>query len=290
MNAAPRRAAPGPRRTSDTIANVMIERDGKPVPARPARKRPSLYKRLQIGAALLLGKAMIHTIGRTVRLRLATCHEPKRWITMQESFEFGRGDGGPVIYAIWHGCHFPPFYAFRNRGICAVTSPSADGQILGRLLRGMGYQTVAGSSSRQGTRALVNLTRRVQGGADAVIAIDGPRGPAYHVKPGVILLAKMTGRPIVPLATSAKRYWRFQSWDRFRLPLPLTTTFILGDEPMRVPPDADHDAIESMRVQLEQRMRAIQKELDDRVRPRIWRLPDRDPRDKRHSSQVAELE
>jgi lysophospholipid acyltransferase (LPLAT)-like uncharacterized protein len=231
---------------------------------------------VQAAAAGLLGATLIRALGATFRTRIlhrGALH-PARYGAAAID-ELRGADKPPLLFALWHGPCIPILTHWRGRGLCVVTSRSADGQILAGILRRLGYQTVSGSSTRGGTRALINLARFVQKGGDAAIAVDGPRGPALCVKPGIILLAKITGRPIVPLAASAKRFWQFQSWDRFRLPFPFTRTVITGDEPVHVPPDAGHDLIERKRLELEGKMLELQRAADAFVKPKIWRFRDR---------------
>ncbi|MCV4784755.1 hypothetical protein OFM36_35525, partial [Escherichia coli] len=52
--------------------------------------------------------------------------------------------------------------------------------------------------------------------------VDGPRGPRYRVKPGPILLAKKSGRPIIPLSFEYKRRIEAGSWDKMQIPLPFS--------------------------------------------------------------------
>ena len=72
---------------------------------------------------------------------------------------------------------------------------------------------MAGSSSRGGVRAMMQLVEMIREGVCIGITPDGPRGPKYKVKEGVIKLSQITQKPIYPLAYSATKYWRFESWD-----------------------------------------------------------------------------
>ena len=186
---------------------------------------------------------------------------------------------GPVIFALWHGTFFPWIYYWRAKNVCVVTSRSGDGQMLAGFLRRMGYRSVRGSSTRGGARALIDVTRLVRSGEDVVLALDGPHGPARHAKPGSVLLAKLTGRPILPIAATSNRYWQFQSWDRFRLPLPGSRTLLAAAPPIWVPADADGVALEQYRVALETSLQHLQQDVDLRMPARVIRLPDRRPRD-----------
>ena len=223
---------------------------------------------------------VLHGLGKTIRYRLGMYGELMRDKEVWKKVDLIRADGGPILWAMYHGTHFPILYRFRHRNICVVTSRSNDGQILARLLESVGYQTVSGSSTRGGMSATINMARVVNGGDDAAVAVDGPRGPAWEVKPGIILLGKITGRTIVPVAATPKTFWRFQSWDRFRLPLPCTKAFIMAGEPMHVPKDADKQQLDSLRGELERRMKALHDDLEMRVSPRALCFSDRKPRDK----------
>ena len=182
-----------------------------------------------------------------------------------ESIAKHRHGGGGLIFAIFHGSHFPTLRAYRNRGAYVITSKSADGEILTRLLGSFGFKTVRGSSSRGGTRALVDLARHVKAGSDAAIAVDGPRGPRHEVKPGTILLAKLTGCSIIPSAASLSRYWQINSWDRYRIPKPGSRAMVVFGEAMTVPPDAGDELIEARRAELQGQMIELQQQADEAV-------------------------
>jgi hypothetical protein len=71
-------------------------------------------------------------------------------------------------------------------------------------------------------------------GQSVVITCDGPKGPVYQVKPGVIALARHKGMPIVPMTYSAPRRWEFGSWDRMRMPKPFSHTVVWVGDPIDV--------------------------------------------------------
>ena len=243
----------------------------------------TLKKRIQLAVAAVLGTAIIRSLAITFRYRILYKDKEFKGRRIPAELDAVRGPaGGPLLFALWHGSCFPIFSFWRDRGMCVVTSRSTDGQALGRILNRLGFQTVSGSSSRGGTRALIDLARAVRQGGDAAIAVDGPRGPQQEIKPGIVLLAKLTQRPIIPLVGTAKTYWRFQSWDRFRFPFPFTKAVIMGDDPIHVPADASHEVMEQIRVDLENRMRRMQIEIDEKVLPSVWKRSDRE---KRHAKE-----
>jgi lysophospholipid acyltransferase (LPLAT)-like uncharacterized protein len=142
--------------------------------------------------------------------------------------------GRAPIIAFWHGRILAATWFFRNRGVVALTSANFDGQWIARIIEHFGNRTVAGSTSRGGMRALLELKREVQLGHPAGFALDGPRGPARVAQPGAVWLAGATGSPLLPFHAEASRCWTVSSWDRTQVPRPFSTVAIVIGEPVAV--------------------------------------------------------
>ncbi len=109
-------------------------------------------------------------------------------------------------------------------------------------MQGFGIRVVRGSSSRGGARALLALARVIrEAGENALIVPDGPRGPRHVAQNGAIMLAKMTGAPMVPLAFGAAPCRVLESWDAFVVPYPFARAAMVFGEPIRVARDAERD-------------------------------------------------
>lgn len=159
-----------------------------------------------------------------------------------------------VIYAFWHGRIFLLSYAYRFLNIHLIASPSEDGSLLASTLKKFGYKFARGSSSKKGISATVKLAKNVTKGFSAGIAVDGPRGPYHEIKPGVVFIAKKTGKPIVPLTSSAKRKKILNSWDKFLLPLPFNKCVVIEGPPIYV---GDDDEVSSKINELKSRLDEI---------------------------------
>lgn len=220
-----------------------------------ARWRQNPRRQLEVSAVSLAGIAATRLLGTTLRIEAP-------WFGMTEVLRRG---GRGVLIAMWHGPHFPILWAYRGCGIYVMTSHSADGEILTRVLRSLGYRCFRGSSSRGGQRAMIEMARSVRGGADVAVAVDGPRGPRYQAKAGILLLAKLTGAWVLPVAAGLDRFWQINSWDRYRLPKPLSRAQVLTGEPLAVARDADDAQMERLRRWLEGHLWDLQIEADRRV-------------------------
>ncbi len=169
------------------------------------------------------------------------------------------------IYSFWHDRIFLGTYFFRDRGIVVMTSKSFDGEYIARFIQRFGYGAIRGSSSRGGSKALVEMIKAMRGGLPMAFTLDGPRGPKYEAKPGAVLLAKKTGNPLMPFVVEAKSFWQAKSWDRMQIPKPFTNAAIFIGEPIYVNQDADEAGIEMQVAEL-------QRSMDDLVlRGREWR-------------------
>ena len=143
-----------------------------------------------------------------------------------------------------------------NSNFCVMTSPSTDGKMMKKLLSLMGYECVEGSSSKGGAKALIEMIRTLNSKKyNAVIAVDGPRGPIYKVKDGVCSLAKNTECPILPVGVKIDKAFVFKkSWNKALLPKPFSTVRILFGKPISIPKDADrkdmHKSTENLEAEL----------------------------------------
>ncbi|MCD6532408.1 lysophospholipid acyltransferase family protein [bacterium] len=151
---------------------------------------------------------------------------------------------GAAIYPIWHGHLLAHTYAFRDRGINVLVSRSRDGELIARALKKLGYGVVRGSSSRGGTKAILEMADILAGGGQVAITPDGPRGPAHRIKDGVVYLAKNTGAPVFPATvTCAGPAVRLNSWDRFMIPLPFAKVKIAVGGPLIFSKNSDPETI-----------------------------------------------
>ena len=161
--------------------------------------------------------------------------------------------GRPPILALWHGRILPATLYWRDRGIVAMTSENFDGEWIARLMARFGFRAARGSTSRGGSRALVQLRRELNTGRVAAFTVDGPRGPARSAQPGALWLAGATGHPVLPFHLEADRCWTARSWDGSMVPKPFSTAAIAIGEPMVVAGTAE-DVVEQARRDLEQRL------------------------------------
>ena len=166
----------------------------------------------------------------------------------------------PLVWTFWHNRMFLIPYVHQlwlpDVPGCILSSPSGDGQIIADVCAEFRLEAVRGSSSRKGMSALMSLAELVKKGYDVGITPDGPRGPCYHLNPGPLKLAQLTGAHIMPITVQYERVIRFKTWDRFQLPLPFSKVRMILGETMPIPRRMSEEDFEAKRLEIEQIMQA----------------------------------
>jgi len=199
--------------------------------------------------------AMVRLIGLTLRFEIDGVDHMRAGTERLAS---------PVL-CFWHDRIVASTYFFRGRGIVVMSSISFDAEYTARCIQRFGFGVIKGSSTRGGTRALVEMIKLMKRGIPSAFTIDGPKGPRYQVKPGPALLAKRTGHPIIPFTIETGGFWTMNSWDRLQIPKPFSKARVFFGEPIFIGPDADDQ-------ELEQKTDELQNSLDVLVeRGREWR-------------------
>jgi lysophospholipid acyltransferase (LPLAT)-like uncharacterized protein len=194
----------------------------------------SLWRRMQIPILGWAAYLFIRLLGPTLRVEI---------VGIQNAIQI-RDGGEPGIGAFWHRCILSAAWIWRNRGIVVLNTVNFDGQWTRRVIERLGFGTVQGSSSRGGVEGLAALAQSLIEGHHVGFTIDGPRGPRFIAKPGPVILARRSGRPISVFYIAVERAHTFRkSWDLFQLPYPFSRAVMFVAPPIRVPTDADADAL-----------------------------------------------
>ena len=170
---------------------------------------------------------------------------------------------GPYILTLWHGRIFYLFYYLRNRpDYFLLISPSADGDLLAKLARLMGYSVIRGSTFKKAVPAARSLIRVLRDGQRIIIIADGSRGPRCVAQSGSLQLAAITRLPLFPMTFSAKNKVALNTWDKFILPLPFTRCSINFGSPIYLTSRTSEELVEEKRLELETKLNQLSSECD----------------------------
>ncbi|MBW1837491.1 MAG: lysophospholipid acyltransferase family protein [Deltaproteobacteria bacterium] len=168
-----------------------------------------------------------------------------------------------LLYASWHRgvMFFVYFYRFLN--FIVMASASDDGEIAAQATKRFGWIPVRGSSTRHGRLALREMEAYFDKGYRGGLVVDAPQGPRCVSKIGIIMLAKRTGLPIIPVIWGAERCWRLGSWDRTIIPKPFSRiVFLYANKFIRVPRDATREECDQLRQQLDHVLNTLMFQTD----------------------------
>jgi len=133
----------------------------------------------------------------------------------------------PFIMACWHGELLMIPYAYtryrKNPHVKLLISEHFDGNLIAKCLGFFGFETIRGSSTRGGAKALIQSIRELKNGYDLGITPDGPKGPRHEVSDGIIVMAQKVDVKISLVEIKPTSYWQLKSWDRFIIPKPFGT-------------------------------------------------------------------
>ncbi|WP_020675692.1 lysophospholipid acyltransferase family protein [Geopsychrobacter electrodiphilus] len=168
--------------------------------------------------------------------------------------------GQNVILSFWHDQLLMMALGYPGKKSRILISASKDGELIARVMRFFGQDAVRGSSNRGGREAFKHLLKIASEPTDLVITPDGPKGPRHQIKDGVVQLARLTGRPVIPMSFVASRGHRFASWDRFLLPYPLARGVYSFGEPVFY---VRGETTEVFRGRIEQAMKVNQRTAEE---------------------------
>ncbi|CCV06286.1 conserved hypothetical protein [Mesorhizobium metallidurans STM 2683] len=166
----------------------------------------------------------------------------------------------PGIIALWHGQHLlTPAYYPKGRPLVAMVSRSADAELNALMLEKFDVEAVRGSGGREssrhldkgGAKALIALKKSLAAGKNVAMIADIPHGTPRDSGLGIVLLARLSGRPILPTAiTTSRRKVLERSWDKTTINLPFGRSSIVIGAPVFVPADADEAEMERKRQEV----------------------------------------
>ena len=168
----------------------------------------------------------------------------------------GSREGSRYIYTFWHEAMLIPAVLYGRPDVHVLISQHADGELITEIIRRFNFSVVRGSTTRGALKAMREMLRIAKSNHLAITP-DGPRGPRRVAQQGLVYLASRTGLPIVPGGFAYGRCWRAKSWDRFMVPKPLTTAYIVSGTPIQIPPKIKAEQIDEQLARVQESMDSL---------------------------------
>ena len=227
-----------------------------------SRRRLGAGRRLYYRAGLPVLRGLLETLTGTYRVQAVIGEEHI------EPFISGDRVCAPCY---WHQHHVLCSTLVRQwigRGFraCFLVSGSVDGEVPERIARAWGAEVIRGSANQSGALALRDMQAMMKKGYSIVTTADGPRGPKYEFKAGAVVMARIAGIPIIPVACAADRAWYLDRWDDFMIPKPFARVVVGVGAPQEVPRDVPLDALEPVRRRVQDSVMSLMQECENALR------------------------
>ena len=184
----------------------------------------------------------------------------------------------PAIYALWHA-HQCCIFGLKKETIAktnVLVSRSVDGDVIAYGAEYLGFKTIRGSANRAflnkgGVSSTMDMIKALENGDNIAIMVDGPNGPAKEVKKGIIMIAKHTGMPIIPMTwySADKSMISLPTWDKLRFPIGPTRVVNLYAEPIYVSKDATEDDEKNIRERLKEALLQLDEQAPEKFKE-VW--------------------
>jgi len=168
----------------------------------------------------------------------------------------------PVIIAMWHGQHFLVPFVRRGYRAKVLISRHRDGEMNAIAAERLGVGTIRGSGDmggrfdrKGGVGAFKAMLYAIEEGDSMALTADVPK-VSRIAGTGIVKLAQLSGRLIVPVAIATSRRIEIKSWDRAAINLPFSRMAIVAGDLIRVDAGADESDLERARVRLQDTLNA----------------------------------
>ena len=170
----------------------------------------------------------------------------------------------PVIIALWHGQHLlTPFIKRDDHRAKVLVSRHRDGEVNAIAAERLGLETIRGSGAHSGgfarkggVGAFAAMLEALDQGYNVATTADVPK-VARVAGFGIVKLAQLSGRPIIPVAVATSRRFDLKNWDRTTINLPFGRGAGVAGGPIWVPADADDATLAAARNAVEDQLNAV---------------------------------
>ena len=213
-------------------------------------------------ARLPIDKARLSRVaGRSVARYIDFVHRTSRIVTDPVDVEPYLAEVAPAIVAVWHGQFFmAPKVKPLEVPLAIILARHGDAELFADSLTRFNTTLIRGAGAggrkkdRGGASALRAAIRTLDSGISVGMSPDMPPGPSRRSGLGIVTLAAMSGRPIVPLATASSRFYALDTWSRFTINLPYGTLASVFGKPIYVARDSTPEQMEAARREVEVEM------------------------------------
>ena len=180
----------------------------------------------------ILGALYIHLVFFTSNVKLKNRRNIDSALKKRKSF----------IYSFWHDqLLMCPLTWDNDSEIKVLISKHRDGDIISKVISILGFGSIRGSTNKPeknknkgSLRAVRQIIKSLNDNISIGISPDGPKGPRHRVSDGIIHIARLSEKEIIPVGIGFKKKWILNTWDRFIIPQIFNEICFVWGKPMKV--------------------------------------------------------
>ena len=146
------------------------------------------------------------------------------------------------IYSFWHDqLLMCPLTWNSNSEIKVLISKHRDGDIISKVISILGFGSIRGSTNKPkknknkgSLRAVRQIIKSLNNNISIGISPDGPKGPRHKVSDGIIHIARLSEKEIIPVGIGFKKKWILNTWDKFIIPKIFNEICFVWGKPIKV--------------------------------------------------------
>ena len=241
----------------------------------PAKRSAFRMWRKQMMRRVLKSRAATEIGGSLALAYLRLVHATNPLVEGSDDIDAVIEGRAPLIAAYWHGQHiFAPLLRPAGLPMVALLSRNPDAELNAALLRKAGVGAVRGSGGRDdmqrvergGAKALIQLKRALDDGTSVNMIADISKANPREAGLGIVTLAKISGRPILPIAfATSRRKVIEKSWDKTTVSLPFGRGAVVLGDWVEVARDTDDKGLAEAALRLTRNLNAATRKAYDLV-------------------------
>jgi lysophospholipid acyltransferase (LPLAT)-like uncharacterized protein len=234
-------------------AHVVADDDEEPLPrsrsgkvALAARVKKTAWGENALAAFFASGLRFVYATSRLT-------YDP---VSSEEMF----AAHAPFIATSWHGQSFMlPLVRPAAYPADVLVSRHGEADVIANMLTRLGCGIIRGSGAHDSARMFEKgavagfraMNTSLAAGRTVGVTADFLRHSRRKASPGIVALARVSGRPIVATAVVSRYRYEMSSWDRITISLPFGHIACVFSQPITVPANADDALLEAKRLEVE---------------------------------------
>lgn len=153
-----------------------------------------------------------------------------------------------LIVLIWHHQLMGSTFSWKfNSKLRPIATSHRDGQLSTLVQKKFGLEPLLRKKDNP-TFLIKNISKAVQNGDCIYITPDAPHGPPKKINTSIFKLCQKFNLNIAVLSFHTNKYFRLNSWDKLKIPLPFSKGIYLWGDEIIQPKDYENETDFNLKI------------------------------------------